>query len=283
VPRRAVDVASYQHPEGQPIKWTEVKAAGIEIAFIKATEGRTYVNPFFVNDAKQALAAGIVVVPYHFVTAAQGELENFVETCALVGHPFPEVMLDAETAGITPPYLTGLCNSLRFLGVKRVWLYMDRDFVDRGFSECITPDTPLFLAWPDAPENATSYHGIPLGAIQWGQGDVPGILAAVDLDIVYLDPITAEPAPQPAPPSPPSPAPQGNIVDVQVDVLRQGSRGPEVRAVQVLLNAYISAGLVPDGVFGPLTDRAVRRFQAVHGLAVDGIVGPQTWSKLIKG
>jgi peptidoglycan hydrolase-like protein with peptidoglycan-binding domain len=36
-----------------------------------------------------------------------------------------------------------------------------------------------------------------------------------------------------------------------------------------------------DGIFGPLTGQAVRAFQQAKSLAVDGIVGPQTWGALV--
>jgi len=36
-----------------------------------------------------------------------------------------------------------------------------------------------------------------------------------------------------------------------------------------------------DGLFGPLTEGAVKRFQGTHGLATDGVVGPQTKRRLL--
>jgi peptidoglycan hydrolase-like protein with peptidoglycan-binding domain len=59
-----------------------------------------------------------------------------------------------------------------------------------------------------------------------------------------------------------------------------GSAGEDVRTVQYLLKAH-GATVAVDGVFGPLTDAAVRTFQGAHGLAVDGIVGNATWLPLL--
>lgn len=56
--------------------------------------------------------------------------------------------------------------------------------------------------------------------------------------------------------------------------IKKGDRGEDVKALQAKLN------LVADGIFGTLTDEAVREFQKANGLTVDGIVGANTWSKL---
>ena len=60
---------------------------------------------------------------------------------------------------------------------------------------------------------------------------------------------------------------------------RPGARGEAVRALQEALAAHGHA-LVADGVFGPLTETAVKSFQAQRGLAADGIAGPATMAAL---
>jgi peptidoglycan hydrolase-like protein with peptidoglycan-binding domain len=63
----------------------------------------------------------------------------------------------------------------------------------------------------------------------------------------------------------------------QAKPLKRGSEGPRVVQLQRWL------GIGADGIFGPGTRRAVKRFQRAHGLAADGIVGPVTWRALKQG
>lgn len=53
-----------------------------------------------------------------------------------------------------------------------------------------------------------------------------------------------------------------------------------VRTLQQLLRAR-NHPVAVDGIFGPNTEAAVKAFQQGNGLAADGIVGPQTWPKLV--
>jgi len=68
--------------------------------------------------------------------------------------------------------------------------------------------------------------------------------------------------------------------------LRNGSRGAAVVTLQENLNRVAARNsaiprIVTDGIFGAGTDGAVRAFQRYYGLAVDGIVGPVTWNKIM--
>lgn len=59
-----------------------------------------------------------------------------------------------------------------------------------------------------------------------------------------------------------------------VTILTKGSRGDYVKRLQSALN------LIPDGIFGVLTEEAVKAFQKANGLKPDGIVGEKTWAKI---
>ena len=66
-----------------------------------------------------------------------------------------------------------------------------------------------------------------------------------------------------------------------MQMLRQGSRGPQVQLLQRLINLQRRASaLSEDGVFGPLTKAQVAAFQTSKRLSPDSIVGPNTWRAL---
>lgn len=58
--------------------------------------------------------------------------------------------------------------------------------------------------------------------------------------------------------------------------IQDGDYGSLVRLVQECLLCEL------DGSFGPETEREVKRFQDNHNLENDGVVGPQTWAKLVE-
>lgn len=63
-------------------------------------------------------------------------------------------------------------------------------------------------------------------------------------------------------------------------VLRKGARGPLVHTLQAKLNRFLDVPV--SGFFGPETEQAVKAFQQDHRLIADGIVGPRTWSALLR-
>lgn len=59
-----LDVSSYQGN----VNWSSVAANGAKFAYVKATEGTTYTNPYFGQQYTGAYNAGLVHGAYHFAT-----------------------------------------------------------------------------------------------------------------------------------------------------------------------------------------------------------------------
>ncbi len=65
--------------------------------------------------------------------------------------------------------------------------------------------------------------------------------------------------------------------------LRRGSRHEAVRVLQRKMGDNGFDAGTPDGIFGRITTKAVKRYQRANKLVVDGIVGPNTWAQIMKG
>jgi peptidoglycan hydrolase-like protein with peptidoglycan-binding domain len=62
-----------------------------------------------------------------------------------------------------------------------------------------------------------------------------------------------------------------------------GATGDAVRRLQRALRRTPDLGVAVDGVFGAVTETAVKDFQEGLGIVVDGVVGPPTWAALPDG
>lgn len=114
------------------------------------------------------------------------------------------------------------------------------------------------------------------GRPEWGEADEP-VVEEPDAPVVVPDaPAVGEPVTS------------GYLIDVPL--LTIGDKGGYVKSAQTLLIARgYDCGNKPligtekaDGEFGRMTERAVAFFQSAQGLEVDGEIGCDTWTALLK-
>ena len=70
---------------------------------------------------------------------------------------------------------------------------------------------------------------------------------------------------------------------MDLPVLRKGDSGRSVVALQsiLIIAGFNCGGYGADGEFGTGTEKSVKAYQEHNGLAVDGIVGVNTWTSLL--
>lgn len=107
------DIASYQHPNGAGIDWAAVRASGQRWAFVKATEGTGYTNPYFAADWHDSAAAGLYRGAYHYArpSSASGSATTQAQYFANAIGPqqvpgtLPPVLDLEESGGLSPTAL----------------------------------------------------------------------------------------------------------------------------------------------------------------------------------
>jgi len=184
---QGIDVSHYQGT----VNWPLVKAAGVQFAFAKATEGVTWIDPEFVSNWAGMKAAGILRGAYHFFEPnddAGEQAQLFLATVQLESGDLPPV-LDIETAAATTEDLwqgveTWIGKVQAATGLPPI-LYMSPGFADENNVPASLITYPLWVA-----EYGVEEPRLPQGWTNWllwqssQSGTINGVTGSVDLDQV---------------------------------------------------------------------------------------------------
>lgn len=88
---QGIDVSRWQGT----INFSQVKNSGIDIVYIKSSEGRTYIDPYFEQNYKGAKENGLKVGFYHYVTARSVEvaIEQAIFFAEVISQKIPDCKL----------------------------------------------------------------------------------------------------------------------------------------------------------------------------------------------
>jgi GH25 family lysozyme M1 (1,4-beta-N-acetylmuramidase) len=206
---QGIDVASFQHPNGAAISWSQVAASGIGFAAVKATEGDYYRNPYALTDLAQAQAAGLAVAAYAFaIPNGNGSSSNPVTQADYLLNDLGAqsrsvpIMLDieynpygAECYGLTSTAMVAWINKfdsevkaktgrLPLIYTAKAW-WAACTGSSTGFSHL-----PLWV--PDYSSSGTP--ALPAGWSTWASwqysstGTVPGFAPLVQVDLDQANP-----------------------------------------------------------------------------------------------
>jgi GH25 family lysozyme M1 (1,4-beta-N-acetylmuramidase) len=160
------DVSNYQHPYGAAINWNAVRQQGASFAFIKISEGSSYVNPYGASDLRAAHAAGLYVAGYHF-----GRPRLPLSTAASDARAFAARLGNMRQPGYLPPVLdmevTGGLSAANVTAWTRTFLKTLQSASGR---------VPMIYSgnwfWRGYMGNPTGFAGYPVWAAQYTPKDI---------------------------------------------------------------------------------------------------------------
>ncbi|NBD22747.1 GH25 family lysozyme [Paenibacillus glycinis] len=146
-----VTVIDVSHHQGD-IDWNEVKTGGVAGAFIKATEGASFVDPRFAANASEAAQAGLRIGFYHYahpeLNAAAAEAAHFVRIVKGLKADFPHVLDvegDASKLGALTTWCSAWLKEVNRLTGHSVMIYTGASFAKTYLGKSLA-NYPLWVA-----------------------------------------------------------------------------------------------------------------------------------------
>ena len=188
---QGIDVSNWQGY----INYEQVKKAGIEIVYIKASEGNNYKDPYLEINYENAKNNGLKVGFYHFLTAVNiqeaEEQARFFSSVISKKIPDCKLVLDYEVFGGVPATLINqiarsFMEETKRLTNKDVILYSDLYNSRTVFSKELAEDYELWIADYTNSQNLENSQSNWNNWIGWqysNMGRISGINGYVDRDI----------------------------------------------------------------------------------------------------
>lgn len=183
---KGIDVSHHQ----EAIQWTNAKAAGIEFAMIKVTEGVGYTDPNFKDYASGASAAGLHIGAYHFLRAgdAQKQAGEFLTAIKPYKWDYPLAcdvehaeLLQLKKANLTDMVIA-FCEVIKHAGYYPM-IYSNLDWCKNYLDMNRLKAYDLWFArYNEVP----GYGGVSIWQHS-NTGQIAGISGNVDLDLSYKD------------------------------------------------------------------------------------------------
>ena len=215
-----IDVSKYQGY----IDYAKVKASGIQVVYIKASEGTTIIDPYFKTNYDNAKSQGLKIGFYHFVRARNEEEAvkeaTFFHSVIAGTSPDCRLAMDFEVFdGLGSQKINQISfaflQKLEELTKKECVVYSDEYNARTIFSRELAKAYPLWIAEygvsvPTSTGNWEEWIGFQYS----DKGRIDGINGNVDLDKfrddIFLSDNNVIPEPEPNPNPEPTPDPDGS-------------------------------------------------------------------------
>ena len=182
-----IDVSEWQGN----INFAEVKEAGIDVVYIKSSQGSKYVDPYFKEHYENAKANGLNIGFYHFLTASTEEeaieqarffvsvINNYAADCRLAMdfEIFGNLNVE-EINNISVAFL----ETVTSLTNKEVVIYSDASNARNIFGPELAAKYPIWVADYYVSEPANGNWSSWIGFQYTNKGEIHGINGFVDRD-----------------------------------------------------------------------------------------------------